>query len=378
MLLKNLLTPGMENEISSIGIRGDRITKSYDDNIILDFSEAIAFPGLINSHDHLEFNLFPKLGNRIYKDYVEWGSDIHIKNREIIEIVKKVPYELRFRWGLYKNLLCGVTSVAHHGNRQNYNITDMPDLITNYNYLHSIQLEKNWKFKLNLMPNRKPFVVHIGEGTNKNSSDEINRLLKWNITGRKLIGVHAISLDNKNSNMFEAIVWCPQSNLFLYNKTADITNLKKETTVLFGTDSSLSSDWNIWNHLRSARSLGCLSDIELFDSITGKAAVLWGINSTGALTENSKANIVVSKRSSCNVWEDFYNNNSEDILLIVKNGRIVFLDKEYEDKNHVINKTGFDLIEMNYIKKYVIRGLKELVTGICKYIPDYEFPFKIL
>ena len=35
----------------------------------LHFDGAIIFPGLINSHDHLDFNLFPQLGNRAYKNY---------------------------------------------------------------------------------------------------------------------------------------------------------------------------------------------------------------------------------------------------------------------------------------------------------------------
>ncbi len=378
MLIKKVSILGTGNKVCSFGIRGDRIAFGYKDNNVLDFDGAIAFPGIINSHDHLEFNLFPKLGNMIYQDYVEWGNDIHFKNKEIIEKVKSIPYELRFKWGLYKNLLCGVTTVAHHGNGKIFNSVGMPDIITNYNYLHSIRLEKNWKVKLNLMLNRKPFVVHVGEGTNKYSFDEIQELLKWNIIRRKIIGVHAISLDEKSSKKFEAIVWCPESNLFLYNKSADIISLKKETIVLFGTDSTLSSGWNLWNQLRLARSLGCLNDIELYLSITENAANVWSIKSVGQLADNYKADMVISKRKSDVYWDDFFNTNSEDILLILKNGRIVFLDKEYSDKYHFIDKNDFDLICFNEAKKYVVRGLKELVTGICKYIPDYRFPFKLL
>src|SRR5438094_463304 len=81
----------------------------------LDFENCIAFPGLINSHDHLEFNLFPRLGNRIYADYTEWGRDIHATNRDAIEAVLKIPKPLRVQWGIYKNLLNGVTTVVHHG-----------------------------------------------------------------------------------------------------------------------------------------------------------------------------------------------------------------------------------------------------------------------
>src|SRR5579872_792414 len=69
----------------------------------LDFENCLAFPGLINSHDHLHFNLFPRLGNRIYSDYVEWGADIHAVNRREIEAILEIPKTLRAQWGIYKN-----------------------------------------------------------------------------------------------------------------------------------------------------------------------------------------------------------------------------------------------------------------------------------
>jgi len=81
------------------------------------------------------------------------GNDIHTGNKEIIEKIKRIPYELRFRWGLYKNLLCGVTTVAHHGNGMIFNYDGMPQLINNYNYIHSVRLERMWEYKLNLMIN---------------------------------------------------------------------------------------------------------------------------------------------------------------------------------------------------------------------------------
>ena len=76
----------------------------------IEFQNAIAFPGLINSHDHLDFNLFPQIGNRIYNNYSEWGKDIHIQNKEAINAVLKIPLHLRTQWGLYKNLLNGITN----------------------------------------------------------------------------------------------------------------------------------------------------------------------------------------------------------------------------------------------------------------------------
>src|ERR1700690_2993994 len=61
----------------------------------LDFDGALAFPGLINSHDHLDFNLFPPLANRIYNNYTEWGPDIHANNKAAIEPILRIPQPLR-------------------------------------------------------------------------------------------------------------------------------------------------------------------------------------------------------------------------------------------------------------------------------------------
>src|ERR1700744_537954 len=115
--------------LSNVNIIGDECSKfiRIDDEKITAISDkpfqdsfqyssieldgAIAFPGLINSHDHLDFNLFPSLKNRAYSNYTEWGKDIHEQNKGIINAVLKIPKALRVQWGVYKNLLSGVTTV---------------------------------------------------------------------------------------------------------------------------------------------------------------------------------------------------------------------------------------------------------------------------
>jgi len=53
------------------------LIKGQGNSNIINFKDALAFPGLFNAHDHLEFNLFPRLSSKIYRDYLEWGNDIH-------------------------------------------------------------------------------------------------------------------------------------------------------------------------------------------------------------------------------------------------------------------------------------------------------------
>src|SRR5437868_7835536 len=152
MILKHLHIiekPGLQQ----IRIEGGKI-KNVEANDALNgtdelaFENAMAFPGLINSHDHLDFNLFPQTGNRIYNNYTEWSRDIKQHNQQAIDEVLKIPAELCTQWGLYKNLLNGITTVVNHG--EHLNITKSPISVFQDCYsLHSIHFENNWKYQLN-------------------------------------------------------------------------------------------------------------------------------------------------------------------------------------------------------------------------------------
>ena len=64
------------------------------------FDGALAFPGLINSHDHLEFNCYEPFGGGPYRDYVEWGETIHRRYASEIAAVEAIPRALRVRMGI--------------------------------------------------------------------------------------------------------------------------------------------------------------------------------------------------------------------------------------------------------------------------------------
>src|SRR5688572_10893645 len=71
---------------------------------------ALVLPGFINSHDHLDFNLFPQLGDGIYQNYRDWGPRIQREHAAIIEKIKSIPLSLRIAWGQYRNILHGFTT----------------------------------------------------------------------------------------------------------------------------------------------------------------------------------------------------------------------------------------------------------------------------
>jgi cytosine/adenosine deaminase-related metal-dependent hydrolase len=380
MRLSHLQIIGKEG-LQDIHVRDGKIdrvseTEIGDTGPVIEFQNALAFPGLVNSHDHLDFNSFPRLGNPVYQDYTEWGKDINERYRSVINDVLRVPKVLRIKWGLYKNLLNGFTTVVNHGERLNTE-KDLVTLFQDCNSLHSLHFEKNWKWKLNApFKNKQPFVVHIGEGTNATAKKEIDTLIKANWSKRDLVGVHGVAMDSVQASAFRALVWCPASNFFLLNQTAPVDRLKRTTKIIFGTDSTLTSGWNAWEHLRMARETDLLSGEELMKAVTSTAAAVWKLN-CGELATGKDADIVVAGPVPNTAGlDEFYALNPEDILLVLHKGEIRLFDESLLDhlKTFPGPSSQFSRIGINGRFKYIQGDLPGLIGEITRFYPDASFP----
>jgi cytosine/adenosine deaminase-related metal-dependent hydrolase len=376
MVLNNVMIPG-NDAVLSISIGEGKIKQVApalaDEHEQLTFVDAIAFPGLINSHDHLDFNLFPQFGNQTYGSYTEWGKHIHREYATEISSVLKIPIALRERWGVYKNLLCGVTTVVNHGEKAVIN-TPLITIFDNCQSIHSVQFEKNWKKRLNNpLKINSPAVIHTGEGTNNAAHAEIDELINWNLLKRKLIGIHGVAMDSKQAKHFKALVWCPESNYFLLNKTAAIDQLKTKTIILFGTDSTLTGHWDMWHHIRLARKTQLLTDTELYNSLTSLPAKTWKLN-TGSIAKGLDADIVVAKANRKAGLQAFYDVTPDDILLVMHKGEILLFDESlYHQLTGITNQNYSKVFTGNHFK-YVQGDIHGLIAEIKRYKPDAGFP----
>jgi cytosine/adenosine deaminase-related metal-dependent hydrolase len=338
------------------------------------FFNALIFPGLINSHDHLDFNLFPKLGTRKYANYTEWGRHIHEAYAAEIAAVQKIPQPLREQWGIYKNLLCGVTTVVNHGEHR---VTG-DKLISVFEAtqdLHSVQFEPHWKKRLNNpLKMHLPVVIHTGEGTDATARHEIEQLINWNLLHRKLVGIHGVALTPALAKSFEALVWCPQSNYFLLGTTAPVQHLKKHVRILFGTDSTLTGDWDIWEHIRAARGTGMLKDDELYDALTLSAAKTWKLN-CGRIGEGLDADMVIVKgKADKSPMESFYSTKAEDILMVMHRGNIRLFDQSLYHQLTDMPLKQFGKLYVGNSIKYVEGDVQRLMAEIRQYKADTQFP----
>ncbi len=285
-----------------------------------------------------------------------------------IAAVEAVPRALRVRAGIAKNLLCGVTSVAHHG----------PDpacagapihVIGGTRTIHSPRLGR---LRAMLVPERRLVVAHVGEGVGIEAEREIDTFIRWNVWRKKLIGVHAIAMRADQAERFAGLVWCPVSNEFLFGCTAPIARLKKHAAILFGTDSTLTAPWNIWDHLRRAREQGGLTDEELIAALTTNAARVWNLSNRGYIAAGAAADIVVARKRHDDQREAFFAINPEDILLVMTNGVIVLLDAAVRTQL----RAGANLFPavVNGVEKFAAENYLELARTLRSFLPSIPVP----
>src|SRR5712672_3869927 len=104
MLLNNV-TPVNSGNSLDIMVAGEKIQavkatgkKDQSEPVQIYFTSATVFPGLINSHDHLDFNCFSILGQKKFSNYTEWGTHIHKIFKEQIDSILKIPKNIRTEW----------------------------------------------------------------------------------------------------------------------------------------------------------------------------------------------------------------------------------------------------------------------------------------
>jgi cytosine/adenosine deaminase-related metal-dependent hydrolase len=224
----------------------------------LELDNCLVLPGLINAHDHLELNLFPKLGRGPYPNASAWAQDIYHPYEAPVKEHLAVPRALRLRWGGIKNLVSGVTTVAHHNALHPIfaDCTFPVRVVKQYGWAHSLQFSPDWNMRLRSTPANWPFVIHAAEGTDEAASREIEILAEAGALGPSTILVHGVAIGCSHVSLLTrkrtSLVWCPTSNYFTLKRSLDAAVLNSAIPIALGTDSALTADGDLLDELRVA------------------------------------------------------------------------------------------------------------------------------
>lgn len=305
---------------------------------VLDFSGYLALPGLINSHDHLGLNLFPRMGSPPYPNFYVWAEDIYHPDESPIWDVLQVSLADRLWWSAYKNLISGVTTVVHHDPyyQKAFKRKFPIKVMKNYGWAHSLGYDDNvlGAFKKS---RGKPFIIHAAEGMDGESLQEIARLEKIGVLGPNTVIIHGIALTEKHiqklSGAGVSVIWCPASNQFLYGKNAPIPRMKGFVQIALGTDSTLSGSPTLLDEMRVAHSTGMVSPTELLEMITTHPACIFDLRmGTGSLEEGVPADILLLPDSGKTVADTLLHATPRDVALVLVDGEPRLSDKAITEK----------------------------------------------
>jgi cytosine/adenosine deaminase-related metal-dependent hydrolase len=297
-----------DGEFTSVRILGPRITALGADphpgDSIVDLEGDRVLPGLINAHDHLQLNSLPRPEfEKWYRHVREWIADVDASRRSDPEFAASVAVarDERLLIGGVKNLLSGVTTVAHHDPLYPFlsNARYPTRVVHDYGWAHSLYVDGDEKVRnsYRATPSRWPWIIHAAEGLDTEAGSEFERLDALGCLGPNTLLVHGIALDLKQRVRLDraaaGLIWCPSSNLHLFGKTADVAALAARGRVALGTDSRLSGTGDLLDELRLVGQLGVVDDSSLEALVTSDSARLLRLRDRGELRAGSRADILI-------------------------------------------------------------------------------------
>jgi len=295
----------------------------------------LVLPGLINAHDHLEFALYPRLGRGDYRNFTEWVADIHHPELSPILEHRRVPRDTRLWWGGIRNLLCGVTTVCHHNPYEESVFADdfVVRIVREYGWAHSLPLDAQAASKKRGTPSGRPFLIHLGEGIDDRSAQEIFDLQQSGALDDETVLIHGLGLNAKGRALARSagagLIWCPSSNFFLFGKTLSFAEIREFPYCALGSDSSLTAEGDLLDEIRFALGLGDVPPDELFNCVTRNASELLRLrNGEGALQVGSWADLIAVRDAGRNPADTLSQLSYKDIELVLIGGRVQLASDE--------------------------------------------------
>ena len=335
----------------------------------VDLSGYLLLPGLINSHDHLEFSLYPNIGDGPYYNAAQWARDIHANRAPLIARHRKVPRSTCLWWGAIRNLLCGATTVCHHN-------PVVPELtgpwfpirvVSEFAWAHSLSMEPDLASKFRESRADLPVIVHAAEGVDEGSAQEIFELDRIHALDHRTVLVHglactpeAISLINQRR---AALILCPTSNEFLFHRSPSLEFVRSLDTVVLGNDSPLTAAGDLLDEIRFAHTRIGIDANAIYAMVTNHPAeVLRLRRGEGAIKPGSVADMLVVRDAGLSPAETLAQLTSDQIELVILGGRIQLAGPSLIERLPDVLRQGLQRFEVDGQPRWVRAPINKLLA----------------
>lgn len=334
-------------------------------------TNGIIFPGLIDTHNHILFDIFDETDwspAKVYTNHNQWPNEPRYKAmvdaKQYLNGEAGSPVSIGCemdKYGELKALIAGTTSVvgsANPANRTCYgSLARTIDQTANGLPADRIQAATIFPSTSaadsvcgNLADgSTDAYVIHVAEGVDATALAEWNKLgtvttVDGCLYDPRTTIVHGTALGDPELGAVAALgislVWSPRSNVFLYGGGTDLTKtaniplaLAKGINVALAPDWSIGGSQNLLDELRFADRVDntvwgdVIAPRTLAQMVTTHAARALGLGSVlGALAPGMKADVMVIGGDRAHPYDALLAATPAEVRLVTVDGRALYGD----------------------------------------------------
>lgn len=329
------------------------------DATVVSCGDNVISPGLVNAHDHLNYNNRYPLGSTApggtrYEHRHDWRGGVPTPSNQF----GTGATSSGMRWNELRQIMSGTTSIAASTRadaglrnldepeardtalgfpRVNYEVFALGDgnetfhANCTWNYVYS-------EFQASLFPG---MVTHTAEGINDYAHEEFRCQSTSFMGGRDLVeknighihGVGLTAVDYYNMARDRSkLVWSPRSNVSLYGNTAQAPIFHRlGGTIALGTDWTYSGSATLVREMACVAELnpaaygGYFTDEDIWEMGTWGGAVATGTQALiGDLRPGMVADLAVFAAGAGQLHRAVIDATTDDVALVVRDGDVLF------------------------------------------------------
>jgi 5-methylthioadenosine/S-adenosylhomocysteine deaminase len=344
-------------------------------------TNSIILPGLIDLHNHLTWNLFPRWRpTQTFSNRYDWqqvpiyGIALNTPHAQLAAASGKNLGCLMNLYAEVKAITQGETSVV--GSLQDQCVQGLARNLDYCSGLNDSHNCGNEKLKYEVFPLQvalrdssdivsklasgalSSYIIHVAEGkpTDAAAAREFVEIAREGMLVKGVSLVHGVAL---NSDAFKTmaqnnvgLIWSPRSNLELYGDTTDVGAAAREKVAI-----ALAPDWSptgsvgmldelvfatTWN---ADRTHNVFTAVQLVQMTTTVPAALAGLSDKiGSLQPGYYADVLVLDPLEADPMDSITHSTAASVKLVIINGVPVYGESQFMKK--LLPRTDFDVVSI--------------------------------